>query len=112
MSSSIESSLKQLSASWWSPDHRRRGRAYNCARGRTTFFRHSQCSACEAPLGYDPLLGESKTLVAGPAADTWRLSGSAQGSRDYRRCVRFKSPARCNWLVPVEDPSPTCISAA
>jgi hypothetical protein len=102
--------LKQLSESWWSPDHPRRGRAYACECGRTTFFRHSQCSACAAPLGYDPLLGESRTLVAGPVADTWQLSGSAEGWRHYRRCVLFKSPARCNWLVPVEDPSPTCIS--
>ena len=110
MPSSIESSLKQLSASWWSADHPRRGRAYRCQCGRTTFFRHSNCSACDAPLGYDPLIGESRTLVAGRTAHTWRLSGSAEGSRAYRRCVRFKSPTRCNWLVPLEDPSPTCIS--
>jgi hypothetical protein len=108
--SSTESRLKQLSAAWWSPDHPRRGRAYSCQCGRTAFFRRSTCSACDAPLGYDPLLGESRTLVPGTSADTWRLSGSAEASRDYRRCVRFESPARCNWLVPAEDPSPTCIS--
>ncbi len=110
MSSSIESSLKQLSESWWSPEYPRRGRTYSCRCGRTAFFRHSKCSACEAPLGYDPLCGESRTLVPGPAPDTWRLAGSTEDLRVYRRCRHFKSPTRCNWLVPVEDPSPACIS--
>jgi len=106
----IEASLKQLSALWSSPDQQHRGRAYSCQCGRTTFFRHSKCSACGAPLGYAPLLGESRTLMAGSAADTWRLSGSTEDSREYRRCARFESPARCNWMVPADDPSPTCIS--
>jgi len=110
LSSSIGSSLKQLSASWWAPDGPRRGRAYRCDCGRTSFFRQSKCSACHAPLGYDPLLGESRTLIAGPIAGTWRLSGSAESSGSYRRCLNFDSPARCNWLVKDDDPSPTCIS--
>jgi hypothetical protein len=110
LSSSTESSLDQLSASWWSPDHKRRGRVYSCDCGRTTFFRHSKCSACDAPLGYDPLTGESRTLVAGPGAGTWRLSDGGQSSRIYRRCVQSTSPTRCNWLVPVDDLSPACIS--
>src|SRR6185503_17430049 len=63
-----------------------------------------------APLGYDPLLGESRALVPGRPAGTWRLSGRARGARTYRRCVNFEPPSRCNWLVPVDDPLPACIS--
>jgi hypothetical protein len=104
--SSVESTLKQLSTSWWSLDHQRRGRVYRCDCGRTSFFRHSKCSACDAPLGYDPVFGESRTLMPGPTAGTWRLSGTAETSLPYRRCRQFESPARYNWLVAMEDPSP------
>ena len=101
--------IRQLPQLWRSPG-RRPGRAYQCRCGLTAFFRHSKCPACDAPLGYDPLLGESRALVPGRDAGTWRLSGSAPTSRAYRRCINFTSPARCNWLVPLEDPSPACLS--
>lgn len=107
MSSPTESSLKRKP--WWLPGGRP-GRAYRCRCGRTAFFRYSKCSACGAPLGYDPLLGESRALVPGREADTWRLSGSPRSTRLYRRCINFTSPSRCNWLVPVEDPLTACIS--
>ena len=110
MSSSIEASLRQLSGSWWLPGHERHGRAYNCQCGRAVSFRYGKCPACGAPLGYDPLLGEVRTLVPGPTADTWRLADSTSPSRLYRRCANVESPARCNWLVPPEDPSTICIS--
>jgi len=107
VSSPTESSQKRKP--WWLPGGRP-GRAYRCRCGRTAFFRHSKCSACGAPLGYDPLLGESRALVPGRLADTWRLSGSPRSTRLYRRCINFRSPARCNWLVPVEETATACIS--
>ena len=111
MESSIESILKRLSDSRWSHDRPRRGRSYSCCQcGRLVFFRDSKCRACGAPLGYDPLLLEIHTLAAGPSEGTWRLSGDKEASPAYRRCNNFDTPAGCNWLVPVADPLPQCIS--
>jgi hypothetical protein len=95
---------------WQWASGRKTGRAYNCQCGRTAFFRSSQCPACSAPLGYDPVLGESRALVPGRHDGTWRLSGGRRSARTFRRCVNFTSPSRCNWLVPVDDPNQACIS--
>lgn len=101
--------IRQLPKWQWSSG-RKTGRAYSCRCGRTAFFRNSQCPACSAPLGYDPVLGESRSLVPGGNEGTWRLSGGRRSARVYRRCVNFTSPSRCNWLVPLDDPTPACVS--
>lgn len=101
--------IRQIPKWQWSSG-RKTGRAYSCQCGRTAFFRHSRCPACSAPLGYDPVLGESRALVPGRNDGTWRLSGGRRSARLYRRCVNFTTPSRCNWLVPVDDPTPACIS--
>jgi hypothetical protein len=110
LQSSLESILKRLSDSWWSRDHPRGGRSYRCQCGRSVFLRDGKCRACGEPLGYDPLLGEIRALVAGPGEGTRRLSGEKVASHAYRRCSNFDTPASCNWLLPVDDPLPHCIS--
>jgi hypothetical protein len=65
--------------------------------------------ACNAPLGYVPELSAVRPLEPGRNEGTWRLA-SRKGRRTYRRCANFASAAGCNWLVPVDDPSPLCQS--
>jgi hypothetical protein len=110
LSSFIRSNPKPLAEESWWPAGRRPGRAYSCRCGRTAFFRHSKCQACQAPLGFDPVLGESRALLPGRRADTWRLAGSPRSGRVLRRCINFTTPLRCNWMVAQDDPSPTCVS--
>lgn len=102
--------LKRLSELGRSSDQPRRGRAYACQCRRAVFFRDSKCPACGAPLGYEPALGEIRTLLPGATGHTWRLSGETGAAQGYRRCGNFDSPARCNWLVPIGDALPHCIS--
>ena len=86
------------------PTHRR---LYRCRCGRPVYFQNSLCTACKAPLGYVPELNEVRALEPGADPNTWRSDG---GEATYRRCANFESAAGCNWLVPVEDPTPQCIS--
>jgi len=88
------------------PIHRR---LHTCRCGRPVYFQNSLCTACNAPLGYVPDLSDVRALDPGPAEGTWRISGE-ENSATYRRCANFDSPAGCNWIVPAEDPTPTCIS--
>jgi hypothetical protein len=106
----LDSLIEELSSRWKSPDVPRTRRPFRCTCGRPVFFLNSQCLGCNAPLGYAPLLGELRALQAGVAADTWQLAGDNAPQGDYRRCANFDSPAGCNWLVAVDDPSPLCIS--
>ena len=88
------------------PLHRR---LYRCRCGRPVYFQNSLCTACKAPLGYLPDLGEVRALDPGTDAGTWCVSGE-EGPATYRRCANFDSAAGCNWLVPLEEPAPACVS--
>ena len=88
------------------PLHRR---VYRCACDRPVYFQNSLCTACNAPLGYIPELNEVRALEPGPGEGSWRIAGEKDAGT-YRRCAHFDSPAGCNWLVPVDDPTPLCIS--
>lgn len=102
------------------------GRAYSCQCGRPVFFRNSKCLACGTALGYEPGLARLLPLMAGSAPDTWMIwqaqpawaggkasvvqfanapAGAALPSlsRAYRRCSNLRTPAACNWLVPVDE---------
>lgn len=88
------------------------GRAYRCQCGCPVFFRNSACLACGTPLGYDPELAGLLPLVAGPRPDTWQAwpvdkDGVAEAvtpaPKIYTRCVNLHTPAKCNWLVAVDE---------
>ena len=88
------------------PLHRR---LYRCVCERPVYFQNSLCTACKTPLGYIPDLNEVRPLEPGPEAGTWRIAGE-KDSGTYRRCANFDSPAGCNWLVPIDDSNPLCLS--
>ncbi len=110
MANLFDSLLDKLASSWKAPHAPRSKRAYRCDCGRPVFFLNSHCLGCDASLGYEPVLGELRTLQPGEGANTWRPTGDGSTESDYRRCANFDSPAGCNWLVPVDDASALCIA--
>ena len=110
MPSLLDSLLDQLTRIWKTPHAPRTKRAFRCDCGRPVFFRNSQCLGCNAPLGYEPVLGELRKLQPGSGPGTWRLTGNDSRLQDYRRCANFDSPAGCNWLVPEDAPSTLCVA--
>lgn len=110
MTSLFDSLINELTSLWKTHHAPRSKRAYRCDCERPVFFLNSQCLGCEAPLGYEPRLGELRTLQPGDEPDTWRPTGDSSTPCDYRRCANFDSPAGCNWLVPVDDSTPFCIA--
>ena len=110
MTSLFDSLFDELESFWKKPHTPRSKRAFRCDCDRPLFFRNSQCLGCKAPLGYEPMLGELRTLQPGEKPYTWRLTGNSNTQREYRRCTNFNSAAGCNWLVPVDEAYPFCIS--
>src|SRR5688572_19985154 len=110
MNSLAESISRRLASFWRSPEVPRHGRSYRCTCGRPIFFRNSQCLACGAQLGYEPIRGQVCALVPAGDAETWKVAGNAEDAAAYRRCANFASPASCNWLVPADDPLRQCRS--
>ena len=106
----LDSVLDELKSFWKRPPAPRSKRAFRCDCQRPVFFLNSQCLGCGAPLGYEPIVGELRTLQAGEQPDTWRLTGDGATEVDYRRCANFDSAAGCNWLVPASDSTPLCIA--
>jgi hypothetical protein len=87
-----------------------RGKTFRCRCGRPVFFRNSQCLACQAPLGYEPLRYEIRALEPGPTAGSYRVHGDGDAGALYKRCQNFESPAGCNWVVAAADPQPLCLA--
>jgi hypothetical protein len=110
MLSLFENLSKRLSDSWHVRATPRHGKSFRCRCERPVFFRNSLCLACQAPLGYEPILEEVCALAPGPTEKTWRLHGAPADGAVYKRCENFDSPAGCNWLVPADDPQEFCLA--
>ena len=110
MTGLFDTVLEELRNFWKTPHTPRTKRVFRCDCGRPVFFRNSQCLGCDAPLGYEPMRAELRTLQHGQTADTWCLAGDSSTQQDYRRCVNFESPAGCNWLVPADESSAFCVA--
>jgi hypothetical protein len=110
MKALVSNIVRRLSEGWRLADLPSRGHLHRCQCGRAVFFRNSRCLACGSELGFEPNLSEVHALIPGPDEDTWLIAGSNGTSGVFRRCDNFHSPAGCNWLVPVTDPSLYCVS--
>ena len=98
-----------LSLRWKTPHKPRSKRAYRCECGQPVFFRNSQCLNCNAQLGYEPVMGDLRTLHTGTRPGHFRPVGDDMG-QDYLRCANFDSPAGCNWLIEADDQESLCLA--
>jgi hypothetical protein len=83
--------------------------AFHCSVcGQLLFFDNSSCLQCGSRLGFDV---EDRRLVAlaagGDANGGLQRADGAPGR--FRWCAN-QLVARCNWLIPVDDPAPRCRS--
>ncbi len=88
-------------------------RAFECQCGRPVFFRNDVCLHCQTPLGYDPERVLLRPLEAAEAPDSWRAMPVAGDDAGvpldvYRRCANHRTPAGCNWLVPIGESQALC----
>jgi hypothetical protein len=65
VTSLFDSLYEELKNFWKKPHAPRSKRAFRCDCERPVFFLISQCLGCGAPLGYEPMLGELRTLQPG-----------------------------------------------
>ena len=73
--------------------------------GQLLFFDNSSCLQCGSLLGFDPATLRLRALTA----DAGVLRPVDGDASSYRYCGNHIA-ARCNWLVPSEDPSALCAS--
>jgi len=84
-------------------------RTFYCDRcGSLVFFENFQCVKCESRLGFAPDALDLLTLD--PDGANWRAVARSANAGLYRRCTNDLVHAACNWLVPVNDPEPRCVS--
>jgi len=89
------------------------GHAYRCVCGQPIYFRNTQCLNCQRALGYDSAQGLLLTLTSDDNGRSWTDASATPASNTrYRRCEHVRSPAACNWLIPVESGSNTCIACS
>ncbi len=72
---------------------------FNCTScGNLVFFENSVCLSCQSKLGFLP---EEQNLVAlepvGPKL--WRVAGSENSDRHYRKCFNYEVHQVCNWMI-------------
>jgi hypothetical protein len=73
--------------------------------GQLLFFDNSTCLGCGSDLGYLPHVRELVALRETPAG-----LERADGAVGYYRHCANQVIARCNWLVPDDDPAALCAS--
>ena len=105
MASIFETITKRLVQAWRSDEPSGRGNAYRCDCGRPVYFRNSLCLGCKSALGFEPDSQQVRAISPGSKPDTWRLTGTKDAKRLWRRCKNFDSPAGCNWLVSAKEKS-------
>lgn len=94
-------------------------RIFHCDHcGLAVFFENTFCGRCGHKLAYlpdlklvaslDPAGGRSGEL--GDAAAVWTSPLPRAAGRAYRLCENYARYEVCNLAVPVDDPSPLCVS--
>lgn len=85
-------------------------RAYDCTCGQPLFFHNTLCLGCGAEVAFDPLDKRLGAMI--PADDgMWTFAGEARDPAPaYRFCEHRTRAAACNWLVPADDPAPSCVA--
>ena len=78
---------------------------FRCACGASVFFENDVCLACGRTLGFDPRSLELEALTP-DGGDAYVTSTGACVRLCRNRVVR----GGCNWIVPVDDPQPLCLS--
>jgi hypothetical protein len=86
-----------------------RGKIFHCDCGQPVFFHNTLCLASQTQLGYEPDLGEVRSLAEGPEPDTWVLASNPKG-RIFKRCGNLNTPAACNWLLPADSAETLCLA--
>ncbi len=106
----FESITKRLVDAWRLDEPSGRRSSFSCSCGRPVFFNNSLCLGCNAPLGYEPELQQVRSLTPGPEQGTWKLDGTQDDGKTWKRCENFESPAGCNWLVQADEEETLCRS--
>lgn len=74
------------------------------------FFDNSRCLRCKSELGFDPSSGHLDVVTpVTTAKQVGALTLAGDTAATSRRCANLKVAA-CNWLIPVDDPEPLCVS--
>ena len=81
---------------------KRHSRTFWCRCGNHVFFRNSLCVGCKAPLGYLP--GDARLVPLDPGPQPGTLAAE-DGGASQKYCGNREMPARCNWMLPADDPN-------
>src|ERR1700728_153443 len=73
------------------------------------FFENSRCVKCQSQLGFLPDVLDLSALERVGDAE-WRATSPEAKNRGYRSCANGQNYKICNWMVPVTDPNPLCVS--
>jgi len=81
-------------------------KTFHCECGNTLHFENSHCLVCGRDVGYLPEYGCISALDPLPDKSWLALANK----RIYRKCKNYRDYNICNWMVPVDDPQPYCVS--
>jgi hypothetical protein len=73
------------------------------------FFENNLCVKCGSQLGFLPDVLDLSSLEP-DANNQWAATLSPTEKRIYRNCANGQEHKICNWMVPVDDPNPLCVS--
>lgn len=84
-------------------------RTFTCACGNTIYFENTRCLNCGRALGFVPA-ARLLTSFNGPLDEPRAALHPRLHGRLYRACRNYSDMQTCNWMIPVDDDSPFCLS--
>lgn len=84
-------------------------KTFRCTCGNTLYFENTVCLQCGRKLGFLPDVLSLSALEPAAGNSFLALAGEARGHH-YRKCRNYAEQDACNWMVPVDDPTPFCIA--
>ncbi|MDT8410396.1 MAG: putative zinc-binding peptidase [Wenzhouxiangellaceae bacterium] len=80
---------------------------FRCSCGNTLYFENIQCMQCKRKLGFLPDVMTLSALKPASGNTYLALAPEARGHH-YRMCRNYAEQDACNWMVPVDNPTPYC----
>ncbi|MEO8616520.1 MAG: putative zinc-binding metallopeptidase [Luteolibacter sp.] len=81
-----------------------------CVCGNPLYSHNTQCVACGAEVGFDPVSQRVVSFTTDPATGCWHTLVPELFGQAFRMCAQRVTACNCNWVLRAESNGDNCLS--